>query len=120
MCSIDGCPEKAVAKGLCAKHYARTRRNGGDAAKVRKRGRKTPHDVAVHRQLFREFSARTRARFTKAMRICQRLGIVEEAVKKASRPNGSMNMSYFLWLAEIAESKAAIAAARLLEGSPQD
>lgn len=27
-CSIEGCPNKVQARGMCAKHYARVRRNG--------------------------------------------------------------------------------------------
>ena len=27
-CAVDGCPNPLAARGLCAKHYARTRRNG--------------------------------------------------------------------------------------------
>jgi hypothetical protein len=39
MCSIQGCAGKAIAKGLCSKHYMRLRRTG-DATKVTKPGPK--------------------------------------------------------------------------------
>jgi hypothetical protein len=37
-CSFPDCHAKALAKGLCAKHYMRLRRRG-DPAKVGRRGR---------------------------------------------------------------------------------
>jgi DNA-binding response OmpR family regulator len=39
MCTIEGCDRKPVAKGLCAKHYMRVRRNG-DPNQTRTPGRK--------------------------------------------------------------------------------
>jgi uncharacterized protein involved in exopolysaccharide biosynthesis len=38
-CSIQGCPNKAVVRGLCRMHYMRARRTG-DATRTRQRGPK--------------------------------------------------------------------------------
>jgi len=38
-CSIQGCPNKAVVRGLCSMHYMRARRTG-DATRARQRGPK--------------------------------------------------------------------------------
>jgi hypothetical protein len=73
MCVIDDCGGKPVAKGLCAKHYARLRR-GGDPQRLRKPGRKTPQDTALNRKFFPEWSPRTQARYTLAMRLLIRMG----------------------------------------------
>jgi hypothetical protein len=94
MCSIDGCDAKTVAKGLCAKHYMRQRRNG-DPAKVRKVGRPRSERSALVDQMFSEWSPRTRARYKAAMTL---LGVLEsqeqlETVQLATRPNGSVNVS---------------------------
>jgi hypothetical protein len=37
ICVIEGCEARATAKGLCAKHYMRTRRHG-DPSQVKQRG----------------------------------------------------------------------------------
>ena len=99
MCRIDGCDREPTAKGLCAKHYMRLRR-AGDPNRVRKPGWKT----SEARNLMREWSPRTFARFTLAMRMLEDAGIgVEEkqrAIKAASRPNGSMNVAKLLRIAE--------------------
>jgi TolA-binding protein len=39
MCIIQGCPNKAVVRGLCRMHYMRARRTG-DATRTRQRGPK--------------------------------------------------------------------------------
>jgi hypothetical protein len=97
MCSIDGCEAKAVAKGLCAKHYARQRRNG-DPGKVRKAGRRRSEWSALVENMFREWSPRTRARFKTAMTM---LGQEDrkEVIQLATRPNGSVNVSRMLEMA---------------------
>jgi hypothetical protein len=97
MCSIQNCGEKPVAKGFCAKHYMRARRTG-DAAKTRKPGR-TPGPYSA--LVCDELSPRTQARYIRAMRILHEIGadpIV--AIKDATRPNGSVNVSKFANLAD--------------------
>jgi hypothetical protein len=69
-CKIEGCEGKAVAKGLCAKHYMRQRRSG-DAETVKKAGRpvsfwgKYRADEADKVGFLREMSPRTRAKYWK-------------------------------------------------------
>jgi hypothetical protein len=108
MCSIDGCDAKAVAKGLCAKHYARQRPNG-DPEKVRKAGRHRSEWSAWVEDQFREWSPRTRARYKTATRLLGKLGDQErkEAVRLATRPNGSVNVSQMLDMAMFAHARPA-------------
>lgn len=64
-------------------------------------GPKPDPDRAVIRQMFSDWSDRTFARYWKAFRRAQALveyGVVdsfESVLKKASRPNGSINVSKF-------------------------
>jgi hypothetical protein len=107
MCAIDGCEGKAVAKGLCAKHYARLRRNG-DPAEVRKAGRPRS-ELGEGFELafaFPEWSPRTRARYKRALHLIahtpQGDEITESAIKVercAVRPNGTLNVSKVLRMA---------------------
>jgi hypothetical protein len=101
MCKIKGCWGKPVAHGLCAKHYMRLQRHG-DVNRTLKRGPK-PHELTpTLRQMFPELSPRTFARYMQAMTL---LGTYcdgetrKAAIKAASRPNGSLNMSKLLAIA---------------------
>ena len=73
----------------------------GDANRVGKPGPKRSESVT--RSLFGEWSPSTRARFDDAMRMPLSAGCsqeqVEQAIKAASRPNGSMNVSKLLDMA---------------------
>jgi hypothetical protein len=93
MCTIDSCDGKPVAKGLCAKHYMR-RRRAGDPARVRKPGRKpSPVNKALP----------TRARFNAALKLLHAAGKdAKPVIQRASRPNGSMNVSRLLEMAAMA------------------
>jgi hypothetical protein len=120
-CKVDGCNHGAVAKGLCAKHYARARR-AGDPTKTRRSGR--PHDemLAVGRNLFPDWSPRTIARWARAMRLL-RSGDddVPAAIERVTRPNGTMNVSEFerdaeFWVYALFNNDATSS----LEGLPSD
>jgi hypothetical protein len=91
------CERPHEARGLCALHYQRLRRTG-DPRMVRKSGpdrshlRKTFEDLGVTEQ----WSPRTSARFLAACRLIFDLGghaIAVDALEKASRPNGTVNVS---------------------------
>jgi hypothetical protein len=105
MCSIDGCDAKVVAKGLCAKHYMRQRRNG-DPEKVRKAGRPKT-EWSHHVDHSDHWSRRTQARFKAAVILLRSLNpeddqFMQEALKLmelARRPSGETNVSQFLDLA---------------------
>jgi hypothetical protein len=105
MCSIEGCDGKAIAKGLCAKHYMRLRRTG-DPGSERKRGRPRDQDemLAMTRTMFKEFSPRTIARHVRASRLLFAVldgKTHEEIIKSCIRPSGSFNFSKLLRLAEL-------------------
>jgi hypothetical protein len=93
MCLIQDCDGKPVAKGLCTKHYMRARRTG-DPGKTRKPGRAPAAYGALLRSTFAEWSPRTQQRYISAMRNLRDLGAhMEAAIKDATRPNGSVNVS---------------------------
>ncbi|MGA7487905.1 MAG: hypothetical protein WBW74_13335 [Xanthobacteraceae bacterium] len=96
MCKIEKCKGKTVAQGLCAKHYMRLRRTG-DPLRTEKRGRKTPPCLALSRSTFPEYSQRTIARYAQAMKLLSVCGegALVEAIKAATRPNGTINVSRF-------------------------
>jgi hypothetical protein len=95
MCDVAGCPNNTVAKGLCAKHYMRTRRSG-DPNKVRKRGPVSERPAGV--------SPRTWSRFTRAGLLFEAMGYAREDFERAmdwvKRRNGSFNVSKLLEEAE--------------------
>jgi len=101
MCDVKDCPNNSVAKGLCAKHYMRARRNG-DPNKVRKRGPTSDRPRAV--------SARTWTRFKRAGLLFELMGYPSEdfvrAMDKTKRRNGSFNVSELLrWAQYILEDR---------------
>jgi hypothetical protein len=102
MCTIEGCNSKMIARGLCAKHYARRRRTG-DANQARKRGPKPSPWLDYLRTLFPNYSPRTRARFAEAMALLSPCGeeVRQRAITAASRPNGSLNVSHLVDLAAL-------------------
>jgi hypothetical protein len=115
---MPDCDNLASARGLCAKHYMRARRNG-DPAVVRKRG-PTPDATSIAgivRSLFEDQSRRPQARQIRAMtldrKLQEHLGADEhftKAVMAASRPNGSLNVAKLL---RIMERRAAMLLAEL-------
>jgi len=98
MCNIENCTAPVKAKGLCAKHYARTRRHGSPD-KVNRAGRRTDQLLGIVRGLFPEYSKRTQALYVEAWRRFLALEAVaghegiNYGVKKASRANQSLNIS---------------------------
>jgi hypothetical protein len=102
MCKIKGCEGKAIAKGLCAKHYMRARRTG-DPKQVGKPGRPPDPIIGMWRDQMCEFgwSPRTMARYVEAMALLRDMDMETKraAVKAATRPNGSMNVSKLLDIA---------------------
>jgi hypothetical protein len=105
ICAIEGCKAHAAAKGLCSKHYMRTRRHG-DPNQVKPPG--APCDVALNAwktKLRAEVgplvSERTFHRYCSATKILERLGLTQEDMEEirkneATRPNGSFNVSKFV------------------------
>ena len=100
-CAQPDCQAKAVAKGLCGRHYMRLRRHG-DAGKVKKKGRPSGSRAAVLGAFAGSgVSQRSLDRYIRAIKLLRAHGIdYEPFIKRASRPNGSMNM---LRLEEMAE-----------------
>jgi hypothetical protein len=97
-CIFPDCQARAVAKGLCAKHAMRLRRHG-DPAKVNRAGRKDG-DADV-RELMRELSDRSYARYMRGLRLLRLLELdAAPVIKQSTRPNGSMNWAEFERLAE--------------------
>lgn len=68
----------------------------------RKRGRPPrDHISAVVDSLFTEWSARTRARYTRAWRLLKFAGVdIADLIPRVSRPNGTMDVAKLLELAE--------------------
>jgi hypothetical protein len=99
MCVIEGCDTKPVAKGLCAKHNMRQRRTG-DPNRVRKPGRKRNPVLEL---LTENRSRRSNMRFVLAARWLREAGAdddaLRQAIKTASRPNGTLNISRLLGIA---------------------
>jgi hypothetical protein len=67
-CSVPGCTSAARSKGLCSKHYMRTRRHG-DPNIIGKGGRPPNPDLARIREKFPDLSGRTQARYARALKI---------------------------------------------------
>jgi hypothetical protein len=104
MCTIKGCNDKAIAKGLCARHYMRLRRTG-NANSARKRGRpQVPPRIEV--EVMRQgsnLSKRSLARYNRALKFIDLLEDPETRtalLKAAARPSGFMSFSKLLELAE--------------------
>jgi hypothetical protein len=68
----------------------------------RKRGRPPRDEIsAVVDALFTEWSARTRARYTRAWRLLRFAGVdILDLIPRVSRPNGSLDVAKLLELAE--------------------
>jgi hypothetical protein len=72
-CSIAGCENKAIAKGLCQKHYVRVRNNGSPQF-VGKRGRPRDATKAGAREAFAHWSKRKFERYWRARKAFEKLG----------------------------------------------
>jgi hypothetical protein len=100
MCSIENCSGIPIARGLCRKHYTRQRRHG-DPERVYKPGSKLAPLEEVFVAQFREFSPRSRGRILQAYRLLVSFDAETcvQAVARATRPNGSLNVSKLLDMA---------------------
>jgi hypothetical protein len=98
MCTIEGCETETVAKGLCWKHYMRWRRTG-DPAKARKPGRKRDPVLMAYRGILGDWSPRTLGRYALAMRLLPDEEARLAVIQRATRSNGSLNVSRMLDLA---------------------
>lgn len=110
ICKIEGCGSPVTAKGLCARHYMRTRRHG-DAAVLKKRG--PAHDAgrAATYAMMKPISPRSFARFWGALRKLERAGATEAAKKQliaeATSKNGIFSISTFAALTGMVIAEAA-------------
>jgi hypothetical protein len=95
MCSIEGCYAKPVAKGLCAKHYMRVKRQGSPD-KTGKPGRPRSLGLDLTRSVFPDYSARTIARHNKALQMLGSEALRKNVIQKNTRPNGSISVSGML------------------------
>ena len=94
MCTIKGCDNKPIAKGLCSKHYMRLRRTG--KTDERKPGR--PPEPNFHVEHMKthgvDWSQRTFARYARAMDLLSNFHIDDQkaVIDAAKRPSGSLNV----------------------------
>jgi hypothetical protein len=105
ICTIEGCEAHAKVRGLCPKHYKRTRRHG-DPNVVKPRGApRNATKAEVRMTLGRDWSPRTFERYWRASGILGWLAANagEDARKRvfeaATRPNGTLNVTKLLALA---------------------
>ena len=104
MCVIEGCEGKAVAKGLCAKHYMRQRRTGYPSG-IGKAGRKRSWQRLLIEEegLDTAWSSRTCTRYVQAVGMLCEAGCdtedLDRAIDRAQRPNGTLNVSRLLEIA---------------------
>jgi hypothetical protein len=97
-CTFSDCQAKAVAYGLSPKHNMRLRRHG-DPAKIDRRGPKDK-DREI-REMLRELSDRTYARFQRALRLCRDFELnAASVIKQCTRANGTVNYAATERLAE--------------------
>jgi hypothetical protein len=99
LCNINGCDARVVAKGLCAKHYMRARRHGSPDKK-HKPGPKRREYRQMFRPMLGEWSPRTQARWLLAQKLVPSKEL-QKLIKRASRPNGSLNVSRLLEMAAV-------------------
>ena len=115
-CSVSDCGNPASTRGLCKKHYMRFRRHGDPSIKKRP-GPRRASATAILLEQFPEQSKRTRARLTRAIQLAGLIrdhfnveGALDDAVKHATRPNGSLNAT--LVLAHVEKRMAMLVASR--------
>lgn len=100
-CSVEGCDRKRKARGLCDRHYQRQRRTG-DVATVRRPGPEPKPARMYAWNLFKnDWSERTFSRYWSAHERLQTISeatgedIIRQAIKSATRPNGTVNVAKF-------------------------
>jgi hypothetical protein len=101
-CSVPGCNQPPVAKGYCARHYMRVRRQG-DPDKVGKPGRPS---IMPGVEIEHGVSRRSFTRVVKAMKIFHELGVPEDWINQTRQnqtrqtQRNSFNHSRALRIAE--------------------
>ena len=102
LCSVLDCGIPASTRGLCKKHYMRFRRHGDPSIKKRP-GPRRASATAILLEQFPEQSKRTRARLTRAIQLAGLIrdhfnveGALEEAIRHATRKDGSLNITRLL------------------------
>jgi hypothetical protein len=111
ICTIEGCGARATAKGLCAKHYMRTRRHG-DPNQTKPRGApRNAWKASVREMMSHEMSERSFNRYFGALKKMTRTGFTKEAaqetIAEATRPNGSLNYSKLVAITDFVVKAAA-------------
>ena len=94
-CSIDDCQRSIKAKSLCEMHYRRLLRTGHPQGKGRPGPQPHPTRTTM-RRMFSEMSERTFDTYFAAMGILWAFADqadIEAAVRAATRPNGSLNVT---------------------------
>ena len=101
-CSVSDCGIPASTRGLCKKHYMRFHRHGDPGIKKRP-GPRRDLTTAILLEQFPEQSKRTRARLTRAIQLAGLIrdhfnveGALEEAIRHATRKDGSLNITRLL------------------------
>jgi|SRR6516165_8224110 len=90
-CSIQGCPNKAVVRGLCRMHYMRARRTG-DATRTRQRGPKPkpyidPEVSKAEGQVITELRRQLAQAKARAIELRRRLAQAEARIKELQEQN---------------------------------
>src|SRR4051812_46489716 len=117
LCSVSGCGAPArTRRGLCQKHYMHNYRYGDPSIKSRTGPRRDPATASLLEQ-FPNQSRRTRTRFARAIQLAGLIrdyfnieGALEDAIRHATRPNGSLNAN--LVLAHVEKRMAMLVASR--------
>ena len=116
LCSVSDCVTPARTRGLCRKHYMRNYRHGDPGIKNRTGPRRDPA-TAILLEQFPNQSRRTRTRFARAIQLAGLIrdyfnieGALEDAIRHATRPNGSLNAT--LVLAHVEKRMAMLVASR--------
>jgi len=93
-CTVAGCGSPHAARGYCRTHYSRWLRHG-DPLVVKPVGRRTDSNLAMVRDLFREWGSTTISRHHAAIRVLGTIGdgAPSEGVLAATRANGSFNVA---------------------------
>jgi hypothetical protein len=101
-CSVEGCGAPHQARGFCSMHYARAKRHGGDTSVVGKAGRPKSELLAMLRANVAStgWSPRTIERYVRAVMIIGDVDLANMAIRKVTRPSGSVNVSLLLAVAE--------------------
>ena len=102
-CSVSDCGIPASTRGLCKKHYMRFHRHGDPGIKKRPGPRRDFTTAILLEQFPHQQSPRTRSRFARAIHLAGLMrdyfnveGALEEAIRHATRKDGSLNITRLL------------------------